>query len=272
MAVGLNDSLTYLYRDSINELKGSRQLKRRYLTDWLLSFFIAFREKKLLKTAHLIRVQTNYEEKKLKKVLGESKKPKILVAPNGTKEELFKCSYQGIDSPYILFMTHLDGGRIDESSWFIKKVWPIIIKQIPETRLLIVGKPPKKILPHLQQYKSIITHGYASDLVALYNQIRIAVIPTFHGTGLINRLLDALSAGVPAVSTPNAIATFTDLNPGEHILSAKKPGNFAQQVIDLYNEKPRRLQLAEAGRKFALQFPTWKTSCEIIEDTLIELI
>ena len=92
MAVGLNDSLTYLYRDSINELKGSRQLKRRYVTDWLLSFFIAFREKKLLKTAHLIRVQTNYEEKKLKKVLGESKKPKILVAPNGTKEELFKCS------------------------------------------------------------------------------------------------------------------------------------------------------------------------------------
>lgn len=265
IAVGLNDSLTYLYRDSMNELIQSRQIKKRYITDWVKSFSIASLEKRLLKNVDLIHVQTEVEKKKLQKLLGQSTKALIVVAPNGTKEELFGCSYKGSRSNLILFMTHLDGGRVDESEWFCKKVWPLVAQKIPVAKLLIVGKPPVKQLDYIEKYQSIIINGYAENLEAIFNSVRIAVVPTFHGTGLINRILDSLTAGVPAVSTPQAVATFPGLIDGTHILSAKDPELFAAHVIALYNNENYAAQIATNGRSYAAAFPNWSQFVETFE-------
>ena len=266
VAVGLNDSLTYLYRDSMNELIQSRQIKKRYITDWLMSFSIALMEKKLLRNVDLIHVQTDVEKTKLQRLLGQSSKASIIVAPNGTKQELFRCSYKGSRSNLILFMTHLDGGRVDESEWFCKKVWPLIIQKIPEAKLLITGKPPVKQLDYIQKHQSIIVNGYAENLEVLFNNVRIAVVPTFHSTGLINRILDSLTAGVPTVSTPQAVATFPGLISGTHILSAKDPELFANYVIALYNDENHAKQIAVNGRNYAAAFPGWPQFVETFEN------
>ncbi|MEP7318104.1 MAG: glycosyltransferase [Panacibacter sp.] len=272
VAVGLNDSLTYLYRDSINELICSRQIKKRYITDWLMSFSIASMEKRLLQNVDLVHVQTEVEKIKLQKLLPKTSGASIVVAPNGVKKELCRCSYKGAQSNLILFMTHLDGGRVDESEWFCKKVWPLIIKKIPEARLLIAGKPPVRQLRYIEKYSSIIVNGYADNLEELFNSVRITVVPTFHGTGLINRILDALTAGVPAVSTPQAAATFPGLVPGKHILSAQDPQLFADHVTALYHDENYAKQIAANGRDYANAFPGWPQFIEILEQSFTKEI
>ena len=271
VAVGHCDSITYLYRDSINEMIYTRIFKWRYLTDWLQSFAWTVHERNYLKKAELIHVQTEAEKQKIQRLSRERINAKVIVASNGTKQELFRCSYKGVDSEFILFMTHMDGGRADESEWFMRKVWPLTRRKIPEAKLLIVGKPAKSPLSIIENDPSIIPNGYADDLVALFDNIRLAVVPTFHGTGLINRILDALTAAVPTVSTPQAIATFPGLKPGVHILSAQAPKDFADHVITLYNDKQYRQSIAAKGREFANQFSTWPQFVQTIEEAMVDI-
>ncbi len=269
IAVGLNDSLTWLYRDSLNELIHSRIIKKRYITDWIMSFFIAPMEKKWLQDTDFIHVQTAAEKTKIEKLLRQKSKASIIVAPNGVKEELLRCNYEGSGSNLVLFMTQLDGGRVDESEWFCKKVWPLIIQKIPAAKLLIVGKPPVKQLGYIQKYPSIIVNGYAENLEDLFKTVRISVVPTFHGTGLINRILDSLTAGVPTVSTPQAIATFPGLKASEHILSSMDPAQFANHVTALYNDENYAQKIGNKGRNYAAAFQSWPQFTNTIENALI---
>lgn len=272
VAIGLNDCKTYQFRDSINELIYSRIFKLRYLTEWLRSFPLQKEERNFLSLADLVHVQTENEAGKVKKVLGKVSKVNIIVAPNGIKEELFNCNYNGIDSNLILFMTHLHGHRLKESEWFIKKVWPFVKKQLPDAKLFIVGTPPKVPIDYIDADNSIIVHGYADDVHALYNSVRLAVVPTFHGTGLINRILDALAAGVPVVSTPQAIATFPGIKVNEEIVAAKDVRSFADGVIELYNNRNQRQSIAIKGKQYAATQNTWNQSADAVEKAMAELI
>jgi len=271
-AIGLNDAKTWLYRDLGSEMILTCTFNKSYFSRWLLSFFLEAEEKKYLALVDLVHVQTQHEQNKLEHLMSPSSHAKIIAAANGIKEELFSCTYKGIDSDKILFMTQLDGSRAEESKWFIKKVWSIIENSLPDARLLLVGKPPKKTISFVVKKKNIIINGYAENLLEIFDSVRLAVVPTFHSTGLINRILDALTAGLPIVSTPQAIATFPDIKINEQILSAVTPVAFADAVIRLYNNKEYRETISTEARQYALKFPTWKKTAEEIENAMKKLM
>ena len=271
-AIGLNDCKTYQFRDSINELIYSRVFKWRYVTEWLRSFPLEKEERNFLSLADLVHVQTENEAAKVKKVLGNTSKVKVVVAANGVKEELFNCNYSGVDSSMILFMTHLHGHRLKESEWFIKKIWPHVKSKLPDAKLFIVGTPQKAPIDYIDSDSSIIVHGYADDVHALYNSVKLAVVPTFHGTGLINRILDALAAGVPVVSTPQAIATFPGIKINEEIVAAKDVESFANAVVELYSNKTYRQSIAAKGKQYAATQNTWNQSAEAVEEAMTALV
>jgi len=169
-------------------------------------------------------------------------------------------------------MTHLDGGRLQESEWFIKKIWCIIKKKIPNAKLLIVGKPPQKQISYIHMDESIIVNGYANNLQNLFDSVRLAVVPTFHGTGLINRILDAMAAGIPVVTTPQAARTFANIRHRYHLLFVQTPSAFADEVIKLYNNRNDRQNIGANGKKFAKDFPTWQQSAHEIENAMLHFL
>ncbi|MBG9375484.1 glycosyltransferase [Panacibacter sp. DH6] len=272
VAIGLNDCKTFQFRDSINELMYSRIFKLRYVTEWLRSFPLEREERNFLALADIVHVQTLNEAEKVRKVVRNRLKPLIVAAPNGIKEELFACSYNGVNSNVILFMTHLHGHRLKESEWFITKVWPVIKKKLPEAKLSLVGTPPKTKIDYIDTDSSILINGYADDIHELYNTVRLAVVPTFHGTGLINRILDAITAGVPVVSTPQAIATFPGLISGKEILSASGAKQFADAVIKLYTDINFRCKMAADGRLYAKTQNTWPQSALVVQEAMESLV
>ena len=270
LAFGINDVKTTLYRDGMNEILHTRIFNRTLFTQWMLSFLMKREEQHYFKLADLVHVQTAAEAAKAKNILPGTR---IIVAPNGIKTNLFGCTANGIGSGNrILYMTHLDGGRSGESVWFITKVWPRIAERLPGAMLLIVGRPPKQIPAFIENNRNIIINGFADDLVQLFNSVRLVVVPTFHGTGLINRIADALAAGLPVVSTPQAIATFPGLKHGVHVLSAKKAEAFADAVVRLYNDEALRRTLSQQGRIYAQQFPDWVQSAQLVEQAMLELV
>lgn len=267
LVLGLNDSKTFAYRDYINEIICPMIFHWKYFTFWLRSFIIFLEEKAYLKKADLVHVQTESEAKKLERII-PGYRTKTIAAANGIRSELLQCKYAGVDSEYVLFMTHHVGGRYRESEWFLKKVWPKIIDKIPSIKLLIVGKPPEKEIAYLKNAKSVIVYGFADNLQDIFDKVRLAVLPVFHGTGLINRMQDALVAGVPMIATPHAIATFEGIRENEEIISARTSNEFAEKVIWLYNNREKRILIGNAGKQFARSFCTWEATTQKIENIL----
>ncbi len=262
-SIGLNDVKTNMYRDSINEAIGFGHYRFKYIAYWLRSFLLARSEGNYLSKADFVHVQTEQEKKNALQVIGsKTKNTTIIVAPNGIKEELLDCSYQGINANKILYMTHLSGGRKHESRWFITKVWPEIKKQISGVELILVGAPANENdpLPYIKQDQQIVQLGFVDDLKKVFNEVRMAVIPIFHGTGLINRLLDAIIAGVPCVATSTTIRTLDGLQANHDVLAADNANDFAKQVVRLYNDEDLRKELSDHARQYAVQRPNWEAT------------
>lgn len=268
IAIGLNDVKTGMYEDAYEEMKGFGEINAKLLFRWLRTPFVKRMERKYLRQSSLVHVQTENEKRKIQSIFRHSKgQPMIVAAPNGIKRELLKCTYQGESTVDILYMTHLNRGRKKESKWFIQKVWPIVEKVLPNVKLILVGRPKDKgdVIPYIDNNPRIIANGFADNLGDVFSNVRLSVVPIFHGTGLINRILDSIVAGVPVVSTINAIKTIDGLIPEQDIAAAQNPIDFAEAIINLYNDPKKRDQYSKNARKKAQEMPDWeKTSSKIL--------
>jgi glycosyltransferase involved in cell wall biosynthesis len=162
-------------------------------------------------------------------------------------------------------MTHLAGGRARESAWFLERVWPLVRRRHARATLHLVGSPPGPGAgPALGE--GVVVHGYVEDLAALHRTMRVAVVPILHSTGIINRIVDALSAGLPVVSAPGPLATVPGLVAGRHALSARTPAEFADAVSRLLSEPHTWSALSAAGRELARAQPSWEESVARVAD------
>ena len=106
--------------------------------------------------------------------------------------------------------------------------------------------------------------GYVDNLVELYGSVRLAVVPIAHSTGLINRALDAITAGVPLVATSRVLSTIAGCEPGRDAITADTATDFANAVCSLLGNNTLSQTYSAAGRALAKQQPTWQESTEAI--------
>ena len=106
---------------------------------------------------------------------------------------------------------------------------------------------------------------------ALYSSVAVSVVPVFHSTGLNNRVLDSLTAGIPIVATPHALGTIDGLTPGLHALAAATSSEFIDTLSNLLQDRALRMKLAREARNFGLQQPTWQQGAAILAAALMDL-
>ena len=78
-------------------------------------------------------------------------------------------------------------------------------------------------------------------------------MPLKVGGGTRLKILEALALGTPVVSTSKG-AEGLELRPGEDILIADKPAEFAQQTVRLLRDPGLRARLATNGRRAVARY------------------
>jgi glycosyltransferase involved in cell wall biosynthesis len=272
ISLGVNEPQFSIFAEAITMLfSGKTKWNLKCILRILRYPFVYFNERKYLKRFDIIHVQTELEKKQIHKLLGNTTKPYIIVAPNGIKEDLMKIDYRRPKEDKILFMTHLDGSRSQEYTWFLNSVWPKIIKEKPNTKLLIAGKIKKDSLYFcLQKVPGVRLLGFVNDLQYLYSSVTLCVVPIIHGTGLINRVLDALTAGVPVVGCPQPLKTIDGFIPNIHGISAIKAKDMAKEIIKLLSNNKNLYKFSKKGKEIAANWPTWETNTKKIEKVILK--
>jgi len=100
----------------------------------------------------------------------------------------------------LLSLPHNDDGLRS----FLLEVWPQVLRQCPDARLRVVGREPRKELGELvNRYSgSVVLDGYVPDLDAVLAGAAAMINPLRFGTGIKIKVIEALSRGLPVVSSP----------------------------------------------------------------------
>jgi polysaccharide biosynthesis protein PslH len=124
--------------------------------------------------------------------------------------------------------------------WFVGEVFPLILRHVPDTQLIITGEHAGLPLPSSQ---NITLAGHVDDIKALVASCVISIAPLLSGGGTRLKILEAMALGIPVVATVKG-AEGLDVVNNEHLLLADTPVEFAKSVISLLvnDELYRRLE------------------------------
>ncbi|MBC8491271.1 MAG: glycosyltransferase [Candidatus Marinimicrobia bacterium] len=173
---------------------------------------------------------------------------------------------QTVYPPEILFVGILDWlPNIDAITWFIQNVFPMIRRETPEVKLMVVGgNPPAKFKSEYSSSNVEIT-GFVDDIIPFYQRASVFIVPLRSGSGIRTKIQESLLMITPVVST-SVGAEGLNLENGRHIIIADKAKDFADAVIGLIKDKKKAGEMAENGYNFALEnYDPAKTADKFIE-------
>ncbi|MFK7756479.1 MAG: glycosyltransferase [Flavobacteriales bacterium] len=204
-----------------------------------------------------------------KELIYHSKRDQIAVVPNGVDYTYFSpASYEPESKTTDLIFTGNMGYLPNEDAalFLIRTVMPLIWKRNPEVKLTIAGANPSSDLSALASKRIAVT-GWVDDIRTEFHKAKIFIAPMRQGTGLQNKLLEAMSLELPCVTTAlanNALNATAD----EHLYVYETNEELVDTVIELLANDHERQSVGRAARQFILKNYSWQSA----NKKLMELI
>ena len=133
--------------------------------------------------------------------------------------------------------------------WFYREVFPRIKIIVPDARFVIAGYGPPPELTALTDDPKVQVTGFIDDLDRCHKEGAVFVAPILTGGGIIVKLLDALAAGTPTVSTNFGNEGVGAVH-GRDLLVADDPAEFAAAVVKLLLDREYAAELGRSGQRF----------------------
>jgi glycosyltransferase involved in cell wall biosynthesis len=147
--------------------------------------------------------------------------------------------------------------NIDGLNWFLKNVWPDIEQEHPQLELHIAGEGLTDTFKQKYTFDNIHYLGFVDDIDTLRLKASIFIAPLLSGSGMKLKILEALAAGLPTVTTTFGVEGIL-MEDGVHYLHAETAGEFKHKVDMLIENKPLRQSLSKNGRELIQKKYTWE--------------
>ena len=161
-------------------------------------------EQKICGKAACAVVSTEREAKLLREIAG----PAIVHAiPNGVDTAYFDSAIVPPEKtlPTIVFTGDMSYFPNQEAAtYFAREVLPLIRRSITQARFIIVGRNPSRSVQRLKEVDGVEVTGFVPDVRTYLAQAHVAVAPFSIAAGIQNKILEAMSYGLPVVATSRA--------------------------------------------------------------------
>jgi glycosyltransferase involved in cell wall biosynthesis len=189
------------------------------------------------------------------------KDKEIQVVPNGVSEDFLNCELHLEEEFDLVFVGNLSyAPNIETSNYIIEKLYPAISKSIPTIKILLSGSSPSQKIS--RKHTNFITiSGWVDDIRTSYLKSKIFIAPMLSGTGMQNKILEAMALGIPCVTSSlanNAILAKSN----EDIIIADDLESICKAIIRLRNDLDFYKRISENGKKFIKANYTWQAANE----------
>ena len=188
------------------------------------------------------------------------------VVDNGVDTAYFQPPATPGDPRRILFLGSLDWRpNLDAARLLLEQVFPAVRAQEPDARLSIVGRnPPPWLTALASQAAGVELHASVPDVRPYLAAAGVLAVPLRVGGGSRLKILEALAAGLPVVST-RVGAEGLDLDPGRHITEVEQVSELAPALIETMRQPAAAQVQAQAGRQRVLAAYDWDALADRLE-------
>lgn len=192
----------------------------------------------------------------------------IKIIRNGVDQDFF-APRKGEKKFDLLFTGNMSyPPNVDGVCFLVEKILPLVWKENPNITLVIAGANPNSRVQKLAQEKVIVT-GWVDDIREYYANTKIFIAPMQIGTGLQNKLLEAMAMRIPCITSPlanNALKATHE----ENILIAETISDYAFAIDRLLKNEVFANQLAQRGFNFVGDKYNWNSTTQQLENLFLK--
>ena len=193
-----------------------------------------------------------------RKEITHNKKNEIEIIGNGIDTDYFQKI--GTDIKYeLVFIGNLSYiPNIEAANFIAKKILPKLLKKLPNIKILIAGSNPSTRVLKLAN-KNIEVQGWVEDIRKTYSSGKIFFAPMNIGSGLQNKLLEAMSVGIPCITSELSNRSLKAVDK-KNILIGNSVNEYVNHIISLLKDEKKIKKIGDGGRKYVIENYNWKTA------------
>jgi glycosyltransferase involved in cell wall biosynthesis len=150
--------------------------------------------------------------------------------------------------------------------YFYEYILPLIRRELPNLRFVIAGRDPAPRIAALASDPFVTVTGFVEDMRPWLAQASLMICPMVMGSGIKNKVLEALAMARPVVATSLGVEAL-EVTSGRELAIADAPEAFAAATLALLRDPEARRRMGAAGRDLVLRRYTWD-ACAASYDAL----
>lgn len=183
---------------------------------------------------------------------------KVSIVPNGVDTAYFAQQPEKADFD-LVFVGNLGYfPNIQAVRYLIRQITPLLLDRNPEVKILLAGARPSAEIQQLAEHPSIKLLGWVEDIREAYRRGKVFVAPLFTGSGQQNKILEAMSLGLPCITTPlvnEAIGA-----PANTLVEAEDETAFVEAIESLLNDSEKRKTMGTDAASFVRENFSWEAA------------
>ncbi len=259
-------SKTLDYMDAL-----SKGIERRiYKANWLFKQILRLEYKRLYYyEQYIFPFFTNKTiiSQQDRELINHPQKNSIEIIANGVDASFLNYPNKEEKKYDLLFSGNMSyPPNVESAIYIVEEILPLVKKQIPNIHLMIAGTSPTSKIMALRS-DTVLVSGWVKNIKEIYANSKIVIAPMQTGTGLQNKLLEAMAMSIPCISSAMANNALKARH-NESILVAETPTEYADFIVELMNNKKKANDIGKNGKNFVSINYGWNTMNTKLENIM----
>jgi len=156
--------------------------------------------------------------------------------------------------------------KIDSCQFLVNEILALVLEKLPNVRLMLAGSSPHFLVRKLES-KNVIVTGWVDDMRLMYAKSRVFIAPMRMGTGLQNKLLEAMAMQLPCITTALANDALK-ASVGDKILISATAEGAARNICYLLENKEMADKIAQNGHNFVVDNYNWERNIALLNQIM----
>lgn len=250
----------------------SKGMQRRYERGkWYEKPFFRWEYRRLARYER--RVFDFFDEKVIitevdRELIPHSENEHIHVIANGVDFDKYACQSCPKKEYDLIFAGNMGyAPNIEAAEYLCREVLPLLLEERPGLTVAICGANPSPRVLALRSRNVTVT-GWVDDMSEWYAKSRIFIAPMHLGTGLQNKLLEAMAMRLPCITSPLAGRPLKGVESGKEILVCNTTTGYVEMVLQLLENEDLYQEIAENGYQFVKRNYNWETINHRLEEII----
>jgi polysaccharide biosynthesis protein PslH len=193
----------------------------------------------------------------------------VHIVENGVDIDHFSGFPRRPNGLKLVFVGVMDyAPNVEAVTYFAEQVWPQIIKAHPQARFIIVGSRPVRTVRKLSERQGIEVTGQVPDIRPYLSTATLFVAPLKVARGVQNKVLEAMAASLPVLTTPVVAQGLPSRAEDYIFLAERESTSWVSAVLALIANSKSREERAASANDYIRRFCSWDCKLEKLDSLL----